>query len=137
VKNIEPFIKQIQSVNLQNEDHSGSLVVVSLFPNVSVDEVLHVTRNKLSKEPSLPERSPLQAEDSVKLLAICLRTTHFQFEEKFSQQKVGMALGNSLSLLASNIFMGNLEEIPLDTADHKPSKWLRYIDDTCFGNVNQ
>jgi hypothetical protein len=39
----------------------------------------------------------------------------------------GMAMGNSLSLVVSNIFMEHFEEIALDTGDHKPTKWLRYI----------
>jgi hypothetical protein len=37
-------------------------------------------------------------------------------------------MGNPLSLVAANIFMGLLEEIALDTADHKPAKLLRYVD---------
>jgi hypothetical protein len=39
-------------------------------------------------------------------------------------------MGNSLSPVVSNIFVENSEEIALDTAHHKPAKWLRYIDDT-------
>jgi hypothetical protein len=48
----------------------------------------------------------------------------------FYQQKEGMAMGNSVSPLLSSIFMGHFEEIAFDTADHKPAKWLRYIDNT-------
>jgi hypothetical protein len=66
----------------------------------------------------------------LELLDICLTTTHFQFEDRFYQQKEGMAMGNSLSPVVSNIFMEHFEEIGLDTADHKPAKWLRYVDDT-------
>jgi hypothetical protein len=81
-------------------------------------------------DPSFPERSPLQVEDVMEVLDICLTTTYFQFEDKFYQQKEGMAMGNLLSLVVSNIFMEHSKEIALDTADHKPAKWLRYIDNT-------
>jgi hypothetical protein len=55
---------------------------------------------------------------------------YFQFVDKFSQQKEGMAVGNSPSPVVSDIFMEHIEEVALDTADHKPTKWLRYVDDT-------
>jgi hypothetical protein len=51
-----------------------------------------------------------------------------QFQDKFYQQKKGMAIRNSQSLVISNIFMEHFEEIELDTADHKPTKSLRYVD---------
>jgi quercetin dioxygenase-like cupin family protein len=49
---------------------------------------------------------------------------YFQFEDKLFQQKEGRAMRNSLSLVVSNIFMEQREEIPWHTADHKPAKWL-------------
>jgi hypothetical protein len=61
----------------------------------------------------------------MELLDIYVTTIYFQFEDKFYQQKEGMAMGNSLFPVVSNIFMDNFEEIALDTADHKPAKWLR------------
>jgi hypothetical protein len=39
-------------------------------------------------------------------------------------------MGNSISLVVSNIFLEHSEETALDTADHKPAKWLRYVDNT-------
>jgi hypothetical protein len=43
-----------------------------------------------------------------------------------------MAMGNSLPPVVSNllVYMEHYEETTLDTADHKPIKWLRYVDDT-------
>jgi hypothetical protein len=47
-------------------------------------------------------------------------------------------MGNSLSPVVSNIFMEHFEEIALDTADHIPTKWVRYVDDTLwFGHMDQ
>jgi hypothetical protein len=66
----------------------------------------------------------------MELLDICLKSTYFQFDNKFYQQKEGMVMGNSLSPTVSNIFMENFEEVALDTPEYKPAKWLRYVDDT-------
>jgi hypothetical protein len=60
----------------------------------------------------------------MELLDICSTTMYFQFEDKFYQQKEGMAMGNSLSPVVYNIFMEHSEEATLDRADHKPTKWL-------------
>jgi hypothetical protein len=130
VKISEHFITSIKDVNLQNEDSLVSFDVISLFTNVPVEEVLQVIRNKLGTNSSFPEHSPLQVEDVLELLDICLKFMDFQFEDKFYQQKEGMAIGNSLSPVVSNIFMEYSEEIALDTAEYKPAKWLRYVDDT-------
>jgi hypothetical protein len=72
----------------------------------------------------------LEVADIMELLNSCLTTMYFQFEDKFYQQKGGMAMGNSRSLVVSNIFMEHSEKAALDIAHHKPAKWLRYTDDT-------
>jgi hypothetical protein len=45
-----------------------------------------------STDPSFPERSPLQVEDVMELLDMSLKTTYFQFEDKFYQRKEGTAM---------------------------------------------
>jgi hypothetical protein len=93
MKDSEQFIKLIQDINLQNKDNLVSSDV-SLFTNIPVEEVLQVLRNRLNTDLFFP-RTPLQFEDIMGLLDICLTATYFQFEDKFYQQKEGMAMGNT------------------------------------------
>jgi hypothetical protein len=39
-------------------------------------------------------------------------------------------MGNSLSPVVSSVFMEHFEHIALDTSEHTPAKWRRYVDDT-------
>jgi hypothetical protein len=103
-----------------------SFDIVSLFTNVPVEEVLLIIRNRLRTDPSFPEHPPLQFEDVMELLDICFKTIYFQYY----QQKEGVAMGNSLSPVLSNIFMEHFEEIAMDTAECKPANWLMYVNDT-------
>jgi hypothetical protein len=79
MKDSEHFIKSKKDINPQNEDCLVSFDTVSLFTNLPVEEVLQVIRNRLSADPSFPERSPLQVADVMELLDIYLITTCFQF----------------------------------------------------------
>jgi hypothetical protein len=60
-------------------------------------------------------------------LEICLRTTYFQVDNKFFQQKDGMAMGSSVSSIFGNIYMEHFEKLAFDLAQHKPSLWLRML----------
>jgi hypothetical protein len=74
----------------------------------------------------------------MELLVIHLTTMCFQFESKFYRQKEGVAMGNSLSPVVSNIFVEFFEEMVLDPAEHIPARWVRYIDDTLwFGHMDR
>jgi hypothetical protein len=48
-------------------------------------------------DPSFPECSHQQVLDVIELLDICLKTTYFQFEEKFFRHKEDMTMWNSCS----------------------------------------
>jgi hypothetical protein len=72
----------------------------------------------------------LQIEAIVELLEVCLKTTDFQADNKFFQQKIGMAVGSSQSPIIRNIFTNHFEEVALDSAQHKPSLWLQHVYDT-------
>jgi hypothetical protein len=71
----------------------------------------------------------LQVEAIMEVLEVCLRTTYFQVDGKFFQQKDGMAMGSSLSPIVSDIFMEHFEKLAHDSAQHKPLVWLQYVYD--------
>jgi hypothetical protein len=96
----------------------------------SSNEALQVIRNKLQNDHTLTELSSLEVGAIMELLEVCLKTTYFQVDDKFFQQKDDMSMGNALSPVVSNIYMEHFEELSLKTAAHRPSLWLRYVDDT-------
>jgi hypothetical protein len=130
VKNSGHFIQLLKPVNLQRQDTFVGFDVVSLFTNVPVDEALQAIRNKLANDNTLAQRSILKVEAIMELPDVCLRTTYFQVDDRFYQQKEGMAMGGSLSPIVSNIYMEHFEKLALDSEQHKPSLWFRYVDDT-------
>jgi hypothetical protein len=65
----------------------------------------------------------------MELLGLCLRTTYFRVDDKFYQQKDGMAMGSALSPIISNIFMEHFEKLALDSVQYKPLLCLWYGDD--------
>jgi hypothetical protein len=66
----------------------------------------------------------------MELLEVCLRNTYFQVGDKFFQQKYGMAMRSSPPPIISNLYMEHFKKLALNSALHKPSLWLRYVDDT-------
>jgi hypothetical protein len=119
----------LKFVNLQSPDALVSFVV-TLFTNVPVDEALQVISKELRNDDTLAEESVLQAEAIMELLEVCLKTTYFQVDNKFFQQNDGMAMGSSPSPTVCNVYMEHFENLALDSAQHKSSLWLRYVDDT-------
>jgi hypothetical protein len=69
-----------------------SFDVVSLFTNDLINEELQVIQNKLKLDETLPNWSSLQIEDIMELLEVHVRTTYFQVEDRFYQQKSRMAM---------------------------------------------
>jgi hypothetical protein len=130
VKNSGHFIELLKPVDLQKQDIFASFDVVSLFTNVTVDETLQVIRVRLENDNTLTERSVLKVDAIMELLEVCLRTTYFNVDDGFYQQKAGMAMGSSLSPVVSNIYMEHFEQLALDSAQDEQSLWLRYVDDT-------
>jgi hypothetical protein len=64
--------------------------------------------------------------------------TTFSFQGKFYSQISGTAMGNPLSCLVANIFMGHLEVLAKETLPYFPRVWVRYVDDVfAVFNTNQ
>ena len=64
------------------------------------------------------------------LLRIVLGDNHFQFGDRFYNQKSGVAMGAKCAPHLANLFMASLEQKALDSwSGTQPVKWLRFLDD--------
>jgi len=64
----------------------------------------------------------------MELLQVCQKTTYFQTDDKFFQQKEGMAMGSCVSVVVSNIFMEHFKKLAPDMIEH--NNCGVYVDDT-------
>ena len=130
VTNSSQFVKHIQHLTLQPNDIMVSFDVVSLFTNVPTGEACFIAKERLQHDPTLCDRtalSPCQIHD---LLLTCVSSSSFRWRDKFFEQTAGTSMGSPLSPVLADMFMEDFESTALLTADHRPSTWLRYVDDT-------
>jgi hypothetical protein len=90
---------------LKDIDIQDSDILVSLFTNLAIDEVVQVISKKLYNDHTLSERSTFPVEAIMELLEACLSTSYFHVDDCFYQQKDFMAPGTSLSPVVSKIYM--------------------------------
>jgi hypothetical protein len=88
IKNSEHFIHSLKCIEMGGQDIMVSFDVVSLFTNVTVNEVLQVTKNLFIGNQTLTQCSPLQVNNIKKLSEICLKTTYFQVEDNSSSRRM-------------------------------------------------
>ena len=55
----------------------------ALFTSVPIDKALEVIRLKLEEDNTLSERTPLEPEDTIQLLDLCLNCTYFLFHVEY------------------------------------------------------
>ena len=115
---------------MEPQDRMISFDVTHRFTQVPVDDALQVVEERLFADYSLKERTRIPAPQLIELIELCLRSTYFQFQDKFFEQTDGAAMGSSLSPVIANLYVEHLEEHVLQTAPLSPRLWLHYVDDT-------
>ena len=58
----------------------------------------------------------------------CLKTTYFQFQDRFFEKIQGATIGSSISPIVANLYMEEFEVKAINTAEHPPRVWKRYVD---------
>jgi hypothetical protein len=119
VKNSGHFIQLLKPIGLQDQDILVSFDVVVLFTNVPVEESLQIIKTKIDTDQEKIHFN-LKTEVIMEILEVCMRTIYFQVDNKFYEQKEGVAMGSPLSPVVSNIFMETFEQLALTTAHKKP-----------------
>ena len=131
VKNSGQFTQFITTQTLTDTDVLVSFDVVSLFTRVPIARALQVSRDRLERDPSLPERTCLSVDDICNLLGLCLDATYLSFEGTVYRQVHGTAMGSPVSVVVANLVMEDIEQEALSTFHSPPLFWRRYVDDTC------
>ena len=98
-----------------------------LFTCVPVDLAVEVVRRRLSSDDALPERTSLNLEKVVKLLAFSLNGTYLSFCGGYYQQMFGTAMEFPVLVTVANLVMEDVEDGALATTDATLKLWYRYI----------
>ena len=121
----------LANVTVMQDEILISHDVVSLFTKTPVDATLAKVRKRLEADKTLKKRTRLKVDDIMELLTFVTKATYFQFNGVLYKQVEGLAMGDPLSAVMSNLFMEELEQkaIPTAPAECGLSLWKRYVDD--------
>ena len=133
VKNNVDLVDRLNNLNLNFDFKIVSFDVTSLFTKVPVDDLLEFLKEELDKIAL-----PLPSSSIIDLIKLCIKDSKFGFNGKFYSQKFGMAMGNPLSPVLSNLYMEFFEARILSNILPVNVVWFRYVDDIfCIWPDNQ
>ena len=118
------FVNRLCSLNINFEFKMVSFDVVSLFTKVPVDDLLDFLKDELENFDM-----PISPSKILDLIKLCIKDCKFSFDSNFYKQKFGMAMGNPLSPVLSNLYMEFFEAKILSRILPRNIYWFRYVDD--------
>ena len=130
INSTQDFVAQVKHITLGPGECLSSYDVSAQFTSVAIDPAINIIKDLLEKDNTLKERTVLAVNDIIHLLEFCLKNTYFSFQDQFSEQVEGAAMGSPVSPIRANLYMEYLEQKALSTAPHPPRFWCRFVDDT-------
>ena len=133
VKNNVDLVEKLNDVNVNFDFKLVSFDVTSLFTRVPVHDLLSFLSEELDNFDL-----PFPSDMIIELIKLCIIDSKFVFQEKFYIQKFGMAMGNPLSPVLSNLYMEYYEKRLLPSILPNGVTWNRYVDDiVCVWPVSE
>ena len=84
IKDSSDFIKQIESMTVSEEEELVSFDVTMLYTSLPIERTLGVVWSMLEAEDSPCVATPLNTDQIVQLLELCLKSTFFLSEVAFT-----------------------------------------------------
>ena len=124
IKNNVDLTEKLNSLNMSSDFKLVSFDVVSLFTKVPIDDLLEMLPEELENFDL-----PFSSDTLIELIKLCVKDSKFEFNGKYYSQNFGMAMGNPLSPVLSNLYMELFEKKILNRILPRNVVWFRYVDD--------
>ena len=83
IENIGDFVIQMKGITLQANECITSYDVSALFTSVPIDPAINIIKRRLEMDQELNLKTTMKVEQIISLLEFCLKTTYFQFQDRF------------------------------------------------------
>ena len=101
---------KLSTLNINHNDKFVSYDVKPLLTDVPVDSLLHFMKNAFSDSVF-----PINFNDLIELICLCVCKAKFSFENEFFEQKFALAMCNCVSPECSKLYMEFFEKYLLRT----------------------
>ena len=124
LKNSVDLVDKLNNLAITSDHRMVSFDVTSLFTKVPIDDLLEYLSRILDNY-----EITIQTPVILKLVKLCIKDCVFTFNGSYYRQIFGMAMGNPLSPLLSNIYMEFFESRLIPSIWMSQISWFRYVDD--------
>lgn len=124
VKNSFEMANILVGKKLEDNEILISFDVEALYPSVPVNEAVKLFVDWIDNQ----DIADIDAQIIVRMLKLVMKQRWLEFEGKIYEQKDGLFIGNALSPILAEIFMGSIEKKAMNN-DLFPRFWYRYVDD--------
>ncbi len=114
----------MKNVTIEPDEVMVSFDIDSYFPSVPVPESINLLQSWLDTQTI----HPMRRAGLVELTKVCMRQSFFKFRGNYYRQKSGTSMGNPLSPIICNFYVGELER-KISQDPRFPRFWRRYVDD--------
>ena len=111
VKNSSEFVQRVNQVTLDEQDKMVSFDVVSLSTRAPVNDAIQVILFLLREDETLSDRTNIPLDEICQLMELCLRSTYFQFKDRYFELVEVAAMGSTLSPVIANLYMESFESL--------------------------
>ena len=117
---VQVTVNMAKMITLQLEECLTPYDITVLLTSVPIEPALKIIRHLLEKDDRLQDRIILSVQDIIDLLGFCLHSMCFSFQNEFSEQVEGVAMGSPVIPIVANLYMEYFEREALHSASNPP-----------------